>query len=81
MIKLTKLNGKPVTVNNNQILTIESNPDTKIIFENQDYLIVRESADEIIERVVDFCAKVYNLHKYIVVEQKDGNELKQINIE
>jgi len=81
MIKLTKLNNEKVAVNISQIQTIELIPESKIIFVGKDYLIVRESVDEIIEKVVDFSAKVYNLHKYIVVEGKGGNEIKQISID
>ena len=80
MIKLTKLNNENVVVNINQIQTIEIIPESKIIFVSKDYLIVKESADEIIGKVADFCAKVYDIHKHIVVEQKDGSKVKQINV-
>jgi len=71
VIKLTKLNNETVVVNVDQIQTIEVIPESKIIFVNKEYIIVKESEDEIIDRIIDFSAKVYNLHKYITVEHDD----------
>lgn len=58
MIVLTKLNGEAVTVNNRQIEYIEQIPESKITMMNGRYHIVRESPQEIIEKVVQFNRKI-----------------------
>jgi len=54
MISVTRLNGKRIVVNAEQIRTVESNPDTTIILLNGDHLLVCESMDEVVSRVVDY---------------------------
>lgn len=54
MIELTKLNGSPVLINPNQIEYIELIPESKIIMMNGKYHIVKDSKDDIIEKVVYF---------------------------
>ena len=71
MIKVTKLNGEQFVLNCNQIEAIESIPETKIILLNKAFFIVQESPDEIIERVMDFFAKIDALHKHTVIVKKD----------
>lgn len=59
MIKLTKLNGKEMLVNTDQIEYIESIPESKIVMMNGEYLLATESMDEIIERVAAFKQKCF----------------------
>ena len=54
MIKLTKLNGKEMLVNTEQIEYIESIPESKIVMMNGEYLLAKESMDEIVARVAAF---------------------------
>ncbi len=54
MIRLTRLNSQPITVNSDLIKCIESNPDTVMTLVSGDKILVHESADEIIARVVEF---------------------------
>lgn len=57
MIHVTKLNGTPLIVNCDQIAWVEYVPDTVVSLMNGEKLIVRESPDTIVERVVAFrCA-------------------------
>ncbi len=58
MIVLTQLNGTSVYVNSSLIETFESTPDTVITLTTGKKLIVRESPEEVIHRVVDFASKV-----------------------
>lgn len=67
MITLTKLNGDNFVVNSNQIECIEIIPESKIILMNKTFYIVRESAQEIIDKIVEYNARVYALHKKIFV--------------
>ncbi len=73
MIKLTKLNKEPFIINCGQIERIELIPESKIIMMNKDYYVVRESAEEIVQKIIDYNAKVYEWHQKISIEN-DGEE-------
>lgn len=54
MIQVTRLDGTEMVVNCDQIAWIEYNPDTVIALSNGEKLIVRESPDLLIDRIVAF---------------------------
>ena len=54
MITVTRLNGKPIIVNADQIRSIEENPDSTIALMNGDRIIVQENMAEIVSRVVEY---------------------------
>lgn len=54
MIRLTRLNSQPITVNSDLIKFVESNPDTLITLVNGDKILVHETATEVVERVIAF---------------------------
>ena len=54
MIHLTRLNQAPLVVNADLIEHIEMTPDTVIALTTGQKLLVRESAAEIIEKVIQF---------------------------
>jgi flagellar protein FlbD len=54
MIRLTKINSAPIVLNSDLIEFIEETPDTVITLTNNDRLVVRESMNEIIGKVVDY---------------------------
>lgn len=54
MIRLTKLNDQELVVNDDLIEFIESTPDTIISLTDGKKIMVRETPDEIIERVAAF---------------------------
>ncbi len=58
MIQLTRLDGKELWVNSDQILTIEATPDTLLLFHGGQHLMVREPPEEVVERVVAFRRRV-----------------------
>ncbi len=58
LIILTKLNGEYITVNDRQIEYIEQIPESKITMMNGRYHIVRESPQEIIEKVAKFYREI-----------------------
>lgn len=58
MIILTKLNGEYITVNDRQIEYIDQIPESKITMMNGRYHIVRESPQEIVEKVIQFNRKI-----------------------
>ncbi len=54
MIKVTRLNGKEFVVNAELIQYVEATPDSVITLVNHEKLVVKESLDEIIRRVVEY---------------------------
>ena len=52
MIRLTRLNGQELVVNSELIKFIESTPDTMVTLTNGDKVVVRESADAVVEKAV-----------------------------
>lgn len=54
MIQLTRLNNTPLAVNSDLIKYVEAAPDTVITLLNGEKLVVRESTEQVIERVRDF---------------------------
>lgn len=54
MIRVTRLNSSPLILNSDLIEHIESTPDTVITLTTGQSLRVRESADEVVERIVTF---------------------------
>lgn len=67
MIKLTKLNDEEFVINSNQIESIEQIPETKIVLMNKDFYIVQETTDEIIDKIIEFNAKIADLNRRIQV--------------
>ena len=70
MIKVTKLNGEKFVLNCNQIVSIESIPESKIILHNKSFFIVKESPDDIIDKVIEYSSKIESLHKHTLVVKK-----------
>lgn len=60
MITLSKLNGEEFVLNCDLIEMIKENPDTTILLTNGKHLIVRESKEEVVERVAAFRRKTFS---------------------
>jgi flagellar protein FlbD len=58
MIRLTRLNHVPLVLNADLIEHIDVTPDTVIALTNGQILRVRESADEVVRRIVEFRRKI-----------------------
>lgn len=60
MIRLTRLNSQQITVNSDLIKFVESNPDTVITLVSGEKILVHETADEVLARVIEFRRAVLN---------------------
>jgi len=58
LIRLTKLNGAPVSINALFIETVEMVPDTVVTLTNGKKFVVRETMDEVAERVTAFYRQI-----------------------
>ncbi len=70
MIVLTKMNRDKFLLNHTQIECIETIPESKIVMMNHDYYLVRESVDEIIEKITQYNAKVQDIHRAITINDR-----------
>ena len=61
MIRLTHLNGKPFVVNAEFVKYVEETPDTVITMRDGDRVVVREKADEVVERAIGYSRSVRGL--------------------
>jgi flagellar protein FlbD len=61
MIRLTRINHVPLVLNSDLIEHVEITPDTVIAMTSGQKFMVLESADEVIERVINFRRTISNL--------------------
>lgn len=54
MIQLTRLNNSPLAVNSDLIKFVEQAPDTVITLVTGEKIVVRESAQDVLGKVVEF---------------------------
>jgi len=78
MIRLTRLNHAPLTLNCDLIQHIEETPDTVVTLTTGEIVRVRESADQIIEKVVAFRRRIHAPADRLRagVTEEDGTELR-----
>ena len=67
MIVLTKRNHEKFVVNHLQIEYIETIPESKIVMMNHDYYLVRESVEEIVQKIAEYNAKVMDIHRELTI--------------
>ncbi|MBZ5626397.1 MAG: flagellar FlbD family protein [Acidobacteriia bacterium] len=58
MVRLTRLNHVPLVLNSDLIEHIEETPDTVITLTTGQILRVRETADQVVQRVVEFRRRI-----------------------
>ncbi|MCI8292892.1 MAG: flagellar FlbD family protein [Hespellia sp.] len=63
MIILTKLNDEPIVLNCAQIESVELIPESKVVMMNGRFFIVKESAEEIIAKTIDYNRKFHCGHQ------------------
>ena len=67
MIVLTKRNHEKFIVNHLQIEYIETIPESKVVMMNHDYYLVRESVEEIVQKIAEYNAKVMDIHRELTI--------------
>jgi flagellar protein FlbD len=76
MIYVTRLNRKPLVLNSDLIEQIEMTPDTVISLTTGEKIMVLESSDELVERVVNFRRSIANPSRPLPVGRKGSSEDK-----
>jgi len=59
VISLTKINGTPCVVNAELIQTIENTPDTMLTMLSGEKLLVKESTQDVVERVLAYKQRIF----------------------
>lgn len=59
MIALTRINGTPLLLNSDLIEHVETTPDTVISLVNGEKLMVRESPETLLEKIIHFRRNLY----------------------
>jgi flagellar protein FlbD len=54
MIPLTRLDGSDVVINADLIVTVEKTPDTMLTLTTGHHILVKETVERVIERVVEY---------------------------
>lgn len=62
MIELHRLNGEAFWVNHTLIELMERTPDTVIRLTTDNRYIVKEKVEEVIEKIIEFNARIQALH-------------------
>jgi flagellar protein FlbD len=79
MIRLTRLNHVPLVLNSDLIEHIDVTPDTVITLTNGQILRVRETADEVIQRIVDFRRKICGPDAKLTELRQERGDLESID--
>jgi len=58
MIPLTRLNGSPIYLNSDLIKYAEASPDTMLTLVHGEKMVVRESCDELLQRMTDYRIRI-----------------------
>ena len=74
MVRLTRLNHVPMVLNSDLIEHIDVTPDTVITLTTGQILRVRESADEVVRRIVDFRRRILDPASAAEAEPETGPE-------
>jgi flagellar protein FlbD len=61
MIRLTRLNNRPLMVNSELIKFIENAPDTVITLVSGEKIVVLETAEEVLNRIVEYRRRLHGL--------------------
>ena len=59
MIMLTKLNDQEIVLNCAQIESVEVIPESKVVMMNGKFFLVKESAEEIIRKTIEYNKKFH----------------------
>lgn len=71
MIKVTRLNGTELVINADLIETIEERPDTIVTLTNDHRFVVKESVDELLERIAAYRRRCHPGVRSVIGDGRD----------
>jgi flagellar protein FlbD len=69
MIRLTRINRVPMVLNSDLIEHMDATPDTVIALTTGQKLVVMESADEVIQKVIEFRRLIANPRELVAAHE------------
>ncbi|MGB6946575.1 MAG: flagellar FlbD family protein [Bryobacteraceae bacterium] len=69
MIRLTRINRVPLVLNSDLIEHVEATPDTVIALTTGQKLVVLESAEEVIQKVIEFRRLIANRPELVAAHE------------
>jgi len=76
MIKLTRFDGSEVAVNAELVKFVEAAPDTIVTLTSDQKLLVLETVDEVIEKVIEYRKLAYGRMPIQIDRAKRENEIE-----
>ncbi len=64
MIQVTRLNGTQIFINAELIQTVESTPDTIISLTTNNKMVVHESAQEVVDKIIAYRRQAYAVPRF-----------------
>lgn len=74
MIKLTKINDENFILNANLIKFVEEKPDTIITLQSNDKILVKDSADAIMGKVIEYARTIRSLPEQLEMYNSDRTD-------
>ncbi|MBZ5610870.1 MAG: flagellar FlbD family protein [Acidobacteriia bacterium] len=71
MIRLTRINHIPLVLNSDLIEHLEVTPDTVIAMTSGQKFMVMESADEVIQKVIEFRRSIINRPEALIQREEE----------
>ncbi|AOT68275.1 flagellar FlbD family protein [Geosporobacter ferrireducens] len=71
MIRVTRLSGEPYVINSELIESLEATPDTVIRLTSGKTVVVKESIDEIINKIIAYKQKIFS--QLSILNNDSGN--------
>ena len=81
MICITRLNSQPMVLNSDLIEFIENTPDTVITLITGNKLVVLESAEQVISRIIDYRKRIGGGPRIVVPARTEPQEESAIEDE
>jgi flagellar protein FlbD len=69
MIQLTRINRVPMVLNSDLIEHLEATPDTVIALTNGQKLVVLESAEQVVQKVIEFRRLIANRPDFVATHE------------
>jgi flagellar protein FlbD len=73
LILATRFNGTQIYINAELIQTVESTPDTVVTLVNETKMLVREPAEEILRRIMEYRREITRPTRVAHSEMSDGS--------
>jgi len=77
MIKVKKINGRDLIINAELIEFVENTPDTIITMTTGKKIIVRETSEELIKKVIEYRKEIFPFKRF---KKLTEDEIKELNL-